>query len=259
MKWDADLYGTFREERERPFHDLVARIPVREPGFVVDLGCGTGRLTRALAARWPAADILGVDASPDMLAKAEAGGRVSFVQADLAAWQADQPCDLVLSNAALHWVPDHERLLMRLVSMLSPGGVLAVQMPADHDRPSHTAPHGVILSPRWRNRLRPTLVPSPVRPLAWYADRLRSMGCAVDAWETTYHHVLPGADPVTVWLAGAMLRPHLAALSPDERDAFLQDVSLALAPHYPASSQGTPFPFHRLFFVAVRGPSADTH
>src|SRR5262245_28728281 len=130
--WDAERYMQFSDEYTRPFHDLLARIPPDDFRLVVDLGCGPGDLTRMLAERWPSATVIGVDISPQMLARARAGPanpRLQFFEGDLATWACDRPVDLLLSNAALQWVPDHPRLLPRLVGCLAPRGVLAVQMP----------------------------------------------------------------------------------------------------------------------------------
>lgn len=200
--WDANEYNKFAAERERPFADLLeqaaqSRTVTRQ---IVDLGCGPGRLTRQLAERWPAARVVGVDNSPEMLAKAQPLailGRLEFVQADLAAWSPDQPVDLILSNAALHWIADHDSLLRRLTGWLAPGGTLAVQMPNRFDGPVQKAIDATAADPRWAAQLRGVgLHRGSVQKIEWYARHLQSLGFLVNAWETTYVHVLTGKDPV---------------------------------------------------------------
>jgi trans-aconitate 2-methyltransferase len=130
--WDAAQHLRYAEERSRPFGDLLARVTRQSPRFIADLGSRPGTLTRTLAERWPTAQVLGVDHSPEMLAQARPfaiPGRLDFVQADIASWSPQAPVDPIVSNAALQWVPDHGALITRLVKLLAPGGTLAVQMP----------------------------------------------------------------------------------------------------------------------------------
>src|SRR5262245_1389587 len=186
MSWDPAQYAKYGDERSRPFFDLLARVPDLQPSLIVDLGCGTAELTQSLADRWPRARVIGVDNSAEMLASAK-GARVERVEGDLATWRPPAPADLVYSNAAIQWVGDHDALMAHLVAMLAPRGVLAVQMPANYDSPSHTVLRDLAAErkiDRWR--------PTAVQPLEWYVRRLWSLGCTVDAWETTYVHVLAG-------------------------------------------------------------------
>lgn len=254
--WDPTQYLRFAPERARPFFDLLARVTWERVATVADLGCGTGALTRALSERWPDATVTGVDASPEMLEQARrwtVPGRLEFVQADLARWQPPRPLDLIVSNAALQWVPDHERLLPALVGLLAPAGALAVQVPYHFDTPAHKALAAVAEGPRWRDRLAGVgLQPGAVRPLAWYVQQLLRLGLTVDAWETTYLHVLRGQDPVLEWMKGSALRPLLARLEGADREEFLRDVGERFRAAYPAADGVTLFPFPRLFFVATR-------
>jgi trans-aconitate 2-methyltransferase len=256
MTWDPDQYARFSGERSRPFFDLLAQVRKERVGAAVDLGCGPGELTRALAERWPEAEVLGVDSSPEMLARAEQWslpGRLGWQRADIGSWRSDRPLDLVFSNAALQWVEGHDALLPALVGMLAPGGVLAVQMPHNLDQPSHRTVAEVARRPRWRDRLEGVgLREGAVKPLAWYAALLRGLGLAVDAWETTYLHILSGEDAVLEWLKGTGLRPALGRLSPEEAAEFLAEVGAGLRAAYPKTGANTFFPFPRLFFVAAR-------
>src|SRR5262245_59994510 len=139
MAWDPTQYEAFRGPRTRPALDLIGALPAFDPDLVVDLGCGTGRIARLLAERFPAAAVQGVDSSASMLAEAAAEGesRIEWRQADIARWAPDRPVGLLFSNAALHWLPDHAALFRRLLDGVAPGGVLAVQMPRNFAQPSH--------------------------------------------------------------------------------------------------------------------------
>ncbi len=227
-----------------------------QAGTIADLGCGTGHLTHTLADRWPQARVIGVDNSPQMLEKAgplAIAGRLDFVLADIATWSPPGPLDLVVSNAALHWVADHAGLLSRLAGMLAPGGTLAVQMPNRFHTPAQAAIEETSAEPRWASRLAGVgLSRDSVQPLLWYVRRLQRLGFAVDAWETTYVHVLTGENPIVKWLEGTGLRPLLERLGPQEQNEFRTALASRLAAAYPPDDGVTLFPFPRLFFVATR-------
>jgi trans-aconitate 2-methyltransferase len=254
--WNAAQYTRFSYERSRPGLDLLAQIQLDQPHTLVDLGCGTGHLTRQLAERWPSARVLGVDSSPEMLAEARKlslPNRLEFVEATIETWTPAEPLDLIFSNAALQWVDGHEALLARLTKLLRPGGALAVQMPSRFETPSQYAIEATAAEPRWAKSLAGVgLHRESVQPAAWYVHQLLELGCAVNAWETTYIHVLSGADPVLEWFKGTALRPLLARLKADEVDDFLSRLAERLRLAYPAKNGVTLLPFPRLFWVAVR-------
>jgi trans-aconitate 2-methyltransferase len=244
--WDPKQYEKFRAERTRPFFDLLSRIPDRSYKSVVDLGCGSGDLTAALADHWPDARVIGVDHSDDMLAAAAEHadpGRLDFVKDDLATWKPARPVDLIVANASFHWVPDHETLLARMAAALAPKGILAVQMPDNFGSPSHAllreAVGGKVELPH-----------DHVLPIGRYVEIGQELGLHVDAWETVYQHVLPGKDAVLEWVKGTALRPVLKALQGAELDAVLHDYAAKLRGAYPETPAGTLFPFRRIFFVA---------
>ncbi len=264
--WDTDTYLRFADERARPFADLTSRILATAPSAVVDLGCGTADLTAELAARWPSAQVTGVDSSPEMVARAQAqadrvaNGRLSVVHADVRDWRPDAPVDVVVTNAVLQWVPGHVELLRRWVRWLAPGGWLALQVPANFTQPSHALMREVAARAPYAEHLGGVLRRAPVLDLHGYADVLVEAGCTVDAWETTYVHVLDregrhGEDAVLEWIRGTGLRPVLDALAPlpDLRDGFVAEYAAALREAYPRRAHGTPLPFHRLFVVARTG------
>jgi trans-aconitate 2-methyltransferase len=257
MTWDAEQYNKFAAERARPFADLMAQVE-RDPKktrYVVDLGCGPGKLTRQLAERWPAARVVGVDNSAEMLAKAQPlaiAGRVEFVRADVAAWSPAQPVDFLLSNAALHWLADHDALLRRLAGWLEPGGTLAVQMPNRFDGPVQQAIDATAADPRWAVQLKGVgLHRGSVQPVEWYVRSLQDLGFVVNAWETAYIHVLTGEDPVLEWFQGTGLRPLLARLNNATADQFRSQLAARLSALYPPRKGTTLFPMPRLFFVAT--------
>jgi trans-aconitate 2-methyltransferase len=250
--WDPELYGRFADERNRPFHELVGRIFAEAPRAVVDLGCGDGSLTATLASRWPSASVLGVDSSESMLADAapRKSDRLSFELNKIQDWRPSGPVDVIVSNAALQWVPRHVSLLPRLVGALTPGGWLAFQLPGNFESPSHASLRTLCSSPRWSPQLgtagRWPTITEPVE----YVRVLSELGCTVDSWETTYAQVLQGVDPVLTWMRGTALRPVLARLSASEAADFEASLAEMLRAAYPAQPYGTVLPFRRIFAVA---------
>jgi trans-aconitate 2-methyltransferase len=254
MTWSPERYLAFADQRTRPAVDLLARVPLQRPERAVDLGCGPGNSTRLLAERWPAADVIGIDSSGDMLASAgQSGIRATWVEADLAAWAPQHAPDLIFSNAALHWVGGHETLLPRLLECVRPGGVLAVQMPRNFEAPSHTLLRATAASGPWADRLAEVLDWRPVATPEWYYDLLAPQAAALDIWETVYLHVLEGDDPVLRWARSTALRRIVQALDEADCAAFEAAYAARLRAAYPRRADGrTLFAFRRLFIVAQR-------
>ena len=259
MKWDPSKYVEFGNHRDRPFHDLLARVQAEDPREVFDLGCGPGNLTATLAGRWPQARIVGIDSSSEMLAKAAVLAadepNLDFEQGDIAHWRPSPDSDVIVTNAALQWVPGHRDMLGGWLRALKPGAWFALQVPGNFTSPSHTLMRELAESPRWTARLGGVLrhdgaVGSP----ADYLEIMLDAGCTADAWETTYLQLLPGSDPVLEWVRGTGLRPVLAALSPQDAAEFEQEYSALLREAYPETGHGTVFPFRRIFAVARRNP-----
>ncbi|MEV6110633.1 trans-aconitate 2-methyltransferase [Streptomyces sp. NPDC051940] len=257
--WDVRQYLRHADHRARPFHDLLARVGdlPSKPARIVDLGCGAGNVTAALAERWPDARITGLDSSPDMLRAAESyagptegGGSLDFAYADAATWTPDSQIDLLVSNALLQWVPGHSARFADWVAALPPGGVFAFQVPGNFDSPSHRLMRQVCASARWAPRLAGLLRSDPVLSPGGYLQQLAGLGCAVDAWETTYAHLLQGPDPVLDWVKGTGLRPVLDELGTAEAAEFTAEYGALLRDAYPAGPHGTVFPFRRIFVVA---------
>jgi trans-aconitate 2-methyltransferase len=262
--WDPAQYQHFGDERSRPFFDLLARVGAQAPDTVVDLGCGPGTLTVALTRRWPGAVVRGIDNSAEMIEAAQAlpdgvGQRLSFVQGDVRDWKPDGGVDVIVSNAVLQWVPDHLAVLARWAGFLQAGGWLAFQIPGNYDQPSHVALRELASGGRWHSLLAGVQLNRQAADPAQYLDLLTRAGFEVDAWETTYLHVLHGEDPVLDWYKGTGLRPVLAALRPEQAAEFLDEYRARMSEAYPAASYGTVFPFRRVFVVAVRvtAPGSD--
>jgi trans-aconitate 2-methyltransferase len=252
--WSPEAYGRFRGLRLRPALDLLAQVGDLPAGAVVDLGCGDGAVGPALASRFPDRERVGVDLSPAMLAKAaETGSYHRLHQADLSEWAPDRPPALVFSNAALHWLGAHDRLIPRLAACLAPRGMLAVQMPANFMAPSHA------LLRRLAARLYPdrfdfTGWQPPVAPAVTYARLLSPLGTA-DLWETDYLQRLApqeGAHPVRRFTESTTMRPFLDRLSPDEGAALAAAYDDALSAAYPAEADGSVLFLFRRLFLTVR-------
>ncbi|MBX7267964.1 trans-aconitate 2-methyltransferase [Micromonospora sp. Llam7] len=259
--WDPAVYLRHGDERSRPFHDLLARVAADRPRTVVDLGCGPGTLTAGLAARWPDSRIVGLDSSPQMIARANSlDTRVGFGVADVRDWHPRPDTDVVISNAVLQWVPGHRELLTRWAAELPAGAWLAMQVPGNFDAPSHRALREVAGRPPWQAELAPLQREAPVADPVDYAGSLAAAGCVVDAWETTYVHLLaarPDADhPVLTWMEGTALRPVRAALDDAGWSAFRAALAVRLAEAYPVRHGQVYFPFRRIFAVARTGARA---
>jgi trans-aconitate 2-methyltransferase len=255
--WDPGEYRRFGDERSRPFFDLLGRVGAEAPEVVVDLGCGPGTLTAALARRWPQAEVRGIDSSAEMIEAAQAlppgaGPRLSFALGDVRYWKPGGRVDVIVSNAVLQWVPDHLDVMARWAGFLPAGGWLAFQIPGNDEQPADRAIRELARSDRWRPLLADVQLNRQAEDPAQYLDLLARAGFEADAWETTYLHVLPGADPVVGWYQGTGLRPVLAALPPDQAADFLADYRAVTREAYPAAPYGTVFPFRRVFTVAVR-------
>jgi len=262
--WDPEQYLRYVDERGRPFVDLLARVGASAPRTVVDLGCGPGTLTRLLAERWPEASVTALDSSEAMVERArrEVDGvaGIDVDVADLRDWARAEEVDVVdvvVANAVLQWVPGHLDLLSSLVDRLALGGWLAFQVPGNFAEPSHVIRTEIAARAPYAEHTAGVAVPSAHDPAAYLAA-LRALGCAVDAWETTYLHVLTGDDPVLDWVSGTGARPTLEALPDDLRRAFTAEYGARLREAYPPGADGSVvLPFRRVFVVAQRpgGPA----
>lgn len=261
--WNPTQYAKFADQRNRPFAELVARVDASAPALVADLGCGNGPLTLSLAQRWPEARIVGVDSSPAMLQAARAldtAERVQWLQADLAGWEVGelaQAPDVIVTNATLQWIPRHLELIERWVAALAPGGWFAMQVPGNFGAPSHRLMREVAVTQPRAGELEAALKRGGSAEPATYLQVLTRAGCRVDAWETTYLHVLDPqhelSDPVLEWVKGTGLRPVIDLLTgQSERDAFVEEYAARLRQAYPRTPAGVILPFRRIFAVAQK-------
>ncbi|NUQ31559.1 MAG: methyltransferase domain-containing protein [Dermatophilaceae bacterium] len=259
--WDPRQYAVFTGHRGRPFADLLARVDADDPRLVVDLGCGPGELTLGLTQRWPNARVVGVDSSPEMLARArdlDVDGRVEWVEAAAEDWDPTESggaVDVLVTNATLQWVPSHLRLIPSWVAALAPGGTFAMQVPSNFDAPSHRLMREVAARHPRADDLRPGLARAQaVSQPQTYAALLLDLSRDVDVWQTTYEHVLAadpdGPHPVLEWVRGTGLRPVLGVLDEREQQGFVADYEKELETAYPRRPYGVLFPFTRTFAVA---------
>ncbi|MGC5778163.1 trans-aconitate 2-methyltransferase [Methylobacterium sp. NFXW15] len=255
--WNPALYTRFEDERTRPAGDLLARVLLDRPSLAFDLGCGPGNSTALIAARFPDAEIVGLDTSPAMLDSARARlPHLRFALADAATWEPEQAPDLIYANAVLQWLPDHHSLLPRLFGLLAPGGVLAVQMPDNLSEPSHRMMREVAASGPWAAAIGdPTVAGRLGRMLepAAYYDLLAPLADEVDVWRTTYHHRMTDAAAIVSWVSATGLRPFIDPLDEAQRAGFLAAYEAAIDASYPPRTDGRRLlAFPRVFIVARR-------
>ncbi len=250
MAWDPERYERFRAERAQPFHDLLAMVE-RRPGLsIIDLGCGTGETTLLLHRALGAAETLGLDSSAEMLAKAKAAPGLRFERGDIA--QAAGQFDLVFSNAALHWLPDHPALLTRLAAMVRPGGQLAVQVPCNEAHASHQTALAVAREPAFAQALQGYERHSPVLPPAAYAALLHQLGFARQQVRLqVYGHLLESAGEVVEWVRGSLLTDYQQRLAPADLARFVDRYRERLLPRLSAARPYL-FTYDRLFFWGAR-------
>ncbi len=253
--WDADLYLQFANERTQPSLDLIARINVSDPVRIIDLGCGPGNSTEMLRKRWSQADIIGLDSSTEMIAAAaKSYPAEKWLLADAALWTADAPFDIVFSNAALQWLPNHAILFPHLFAQVTPGGVLAVQSPAHYQSPMHKVTLEVANDPSWCHLMDAARNALTKEMPSFYYDVLQPLVTHLDIWETEYYHIMNSPQSIVNWFRGTGLRPFLEALETDaQRRIFEQMLLDGYTRAYPRQKDDRVlFPFRRLFIVAYR-------
>ncbi len=253
--WDAEIYLRFSGERTRPSVDLAARIAIPYPGRIIDLGCGPGNSTAVLRRRWPKAGITGLDSSPDMIAAASRSyPDHEWLIGDITAWSAGIPFDVVFSNAALQWVPNHEVLFPHLFAQVAPGGALAVQVPAHFNSALHREILETAEDPAWRHFMGPALNALTKKPPSFYYNLLRPLAARLEIWQTEYYHVVDSPQSIIEWFRGTGLRPFLAVLENEEQRARFEELLLEryTRAYLPQNDGRILFPFRRLFIIAYR-------
>jgi trans-aconitate 2-methyltransferase len=251
MPWNPEQYHLFQAARFAPFEDLLGLVKVREGMRVVDLGCGTGELTRRLADELPGSEVVGVDSSPEMLERARtlAGERLRFELGSIETVEGQW--DLVFSHAAVHWVEDHKALVPRLVSLVRPGGQLAVQLPSNHTHPTQTLITELAAEGPFRTALGGWHRESPVLAVNEYAELLHESGAGeMTVFEKVYPSLMKDSDALADWTAGTTLVPYFERLPEDLHEVFMERYRARLRALYPSSPVF--FPFRRTLFAATR-------
>ena len=253
--WSARQYLKFEDDRTRPPRDLLAQVPLRQARRVVDLGCGPGNSTELLVERYPDADVIGLDSSPDMLRKArERLPKCKFIEADIATWTPDEATDLLFSNAVFQWLPDHPAVLRRLAEALPSGGVLAAQMPDNTREAALVFQREVAASGPWANdpEVKAAARDDLPTPEAYY-DLLKPVCAHIDIWHSVYNHVMATPQAIVEWFKGSSLQPFLSPLDAAARESFLAAYTQKIVGAYKPRFDGKVLlRFPRLFIVAVR-------
>ena len=253
-KWDPDSYLKFEDERTQPSHDLVSRIDLVRPASIIDIGCGPGNSTMVLRQRWPLSRIIGLDLSPEMIAKAkETYPRENWLMADAAGWECDERFDVVFSNATLQWIPNHEFLIRKLWNLMNISGALAVQVPANTDSPLYQAVSTVSRRNEWKEALSGCGELFTYHDPEFYYDLLSADAKRVYVWRTTYYHLMADHQGLIDWYASTGMRPYLERLADSQRHSFREQVLEKIRGRFPRRQDGKIlFPFRRLFFIAYR-------
>jgi trans-aconitate 2-methyltransferase len=249
VPWDPERYHQFQKERSAPFEDLLTLVKLRPGLQVIDLGCGTGELTCRLADHLPDSQVLGIDSSPEMLerARSQEGPTLRFELTSIE--QVEGQWDLVFSNAALQWVDNHPSLMPRLLSLVRPGGQLVVQMPSNHNHPTHTLILEIAGQSPFREVLGNWRRSSPVLAVEAYAGLLYEHGATeIIVFEKVYPHVLPDADALADWTSGTALVPYFERLTHELSELFMERYRKRLWELWP---KGPVFyGFRRILFAA---------
>ena len=255
LEWDPNLYLKFADQRARPAADLIAQIKLDHPQSIIDLGCGPGNSTEQLHRRWAQAEITGLDSSASMLEQARQNhSGWKWIHSSIENWKPEKSYDLIFSNAALHWVPDHAVLFPRLLNAVARGGALAVQMPNNFHSPAHQAMKRVAANARWAGRLDDASERVHVEAISFYYDVLRKIVASMNFWETEYLQIVDGPRAILEWLRSTAMRGYLERLMDDGERKVFEDLCLKeFERAYPADDQGKVlFPYKRMFLVAYR-------
>ena len=253
--WSAAQYLKFEDERTQPARDLLARVPLQAPKSIVDLGCGPGNSTAVLESRYPEAQLMGIDSSPDMIRKAKATlPHRDFAVKDLDSYSPPDSVDLFYSNAVFQWLKKDERfkIVKRLMEIQPSGGVFALQVPDNLSEPSHVLMRETAENGPWAATLA-KVGRDTFQTVQEIYDQLKPVSSRVDIFHTSYYHNLESHEAIIEWVKGTGLRPYLDLLGPEERNGFLQEYLKRLQAAYPVSVDGQVLlRYPRLFVVAVK-------
>lgn len=252
MVWNPGIYNRFKTERSAPFYDLLTLVTPKDSMRIIDLGCGTGELTRHLSETLPGAVVIGIDSSEEMLANADtfSNERLQFEMRDIGTQvNSGEKWDLVFSNAALQWVDDHEKLLPAMIAALDKGGQLAIQMPSQQHNKTNIILNDLAGQSPYREALQDFKRVSPVLELNRYAAILFEQGCqSMTVFEKIYPLVLPDIEALYNWVSGTALIPYIEKLDAAVKENFIADYKKMLQEHF----TGSPvfYPFKRMLLQA---------
>ncbi len=251
--WDPDLYLTYKNERTQPSIDLVSRITLSSaPRSIIDIGCGPGNSSQVLMQRWPQAQLFGIDSSPAMIERAKRDyPSHTWIVADASGYRSDTKFDIVFSNAALQWIPNHIRLLDVLCNLLSANGVLAVQIPQFREMPLSKAIEKAAENEQWQKKMDGCSSALTYHDYRFYYDHLADRFRSFEIWETYYLHPLASHTAILAWIKSTGLKPYLDCLQDNaETEQFEDEVLQEIKKVYPLQKNGMVIlPFKRLFFI----------
>lgn len=255
LDWNPNLYLKFAKERTQPAKDLISHIEKENPRRIIDIGCGPGNSTKELHIRWRNAQIIGLDSSETMLAKA----KTDYPELEWLACNANEDLsflgkfDIVFSNAAIQWIPDQKGLLTRLLCLLNDNGVLAIQIPNTKYMPIHMAVLQTAAEDRWQQHFKNMGSNLFFEDLSFYYDILSPLVKDVELWETNYNHIISGHEGIVEWYKSTGMKPYLEKLNESEKDEFADGVLAKIRNEYQKQEDGNVlFPFRRLFFVVYK-------
>jgi len=251
--WDPQQYLQFKHERTQPSRDLVARIDIDDPKTIIDVGCGPGNSTQILNTRWPNAVIVGLDNSEKMIERARKDyPNQQWMVGDALTYTTNQAYDIVFSNAAIQWIPNHDVLIPRLFQLAQKNGILAIQVPANHESPLYRIIVRTSQKRKWRAFTKGYELAITYHNAEYYYNALVSLTQKVALWETTYYHILKSHQDLIEWYRSTAMKPILDRLQTDERRADFEEEVLSESKEYYALQRDGRiiYPFKRLFFTA---------
>ncbi|RQO74319.1 trans-aconitate methyltransferase [Pedobacter sp. KBW06] len=253
MAWNPDIYNTFKEQRYQPFYDLLSLVKVRPDLKVIDLGCGTGELTRKLSDQLPGAEVLGIDASAEMLRDAGTFSRknLSFEQSEIEAHlQSGATYDLIFSNAALQWIDGHQQLFPEIIASLKEGGQLAVQVPSNHEHFTHRTLRSIAAEEPFKTAFDGWLRGLSVLSIENYSRILFDNGAReITVYEKIYPHILKDAMAIYDWTSGTAMIPYVERLEGGLKEDFIKEYQKRLLKEYPR--QPVFYPFKRILMSGI--------
>ena len=254
--WNPEHYLKFMHERTQPSVDLVNKINIEySPKNIIDIGCGPGNSSQVLLKRWPESNLVGIDNSPAMIEKAKRDySKQEWVLSDAASFESDIRFDVIFSNAAIQWVPDHKELLEKFFNLLSANGIIAIQLPKFQNMVLGQIIHDVSRKKKWRRKTKGCSEVFTFHDYHYYYDQLSDKMQSIDMWETDYIHVMPSHISIIDWTKSTGMRPYLdRIINENKKNEFEQEVLNEVIKHYPRQKDGNVlFPFKRLFFIGYK-------